>query len=205
MDKKYWMEYYQKDLAPHTPSKFAIDIIDNLDKGKELLELGCGNGRDSIFFKHNGLQVTAIDQAENVIEQLNKNFPAINFTVDDFVNSDIMKNKKFDYIYSRFTMHSITAMEQDTVLKQVFHALREGGFFFIEVRSTKDNIFGLGQCVGPNEYIYDDHYRRFIDKREIDKYLTNLGFKLIISEEGTGFAPFNNEDPIVLRIIAHKD
>ena len=41
-----------------------------VQKGKSILELGCGNGRDSFYFAKNGLNVTAIDASNAVIEKL---------------------------------------------------------------------------------------------------------------------------------------
>ncbi len=51
MDKKYWNEYYKKDNAPKQPSYFAMNIVYMLKPNKKMLELGCGNGRDSVFFQ----------------------------------------------------------------------------------------------------------------------------------------------------------
>lgn len=204
MDKSYWIEYYRKDLAPREPSRFALDIIEKLEKGKSLLELGCGNGRDSIFFSRNGLNVTAIDQAENVIAELNQKYADIEFLADDFVESYLFLQREFDYIYSRFTLHTITKNEQSKVLDRAYNCLKDGGLLFIEARSTKDFIYGLGEKVGEHEFIYEDHYRRFVDKAELEEELTSRGFKITMSEEGRGFAPLKDQDPILLRVIARK-
>ena len=41
-----------------------------MEAGKELIELGCGNGRDSLFFAKNGINVTGIDASETAIDEL---------------------------------------------------------------------------------------------------------------------------------------
>ena len=84
MDKKYWTDYYKTDNAPQKPSYFAMDIADMLHPNKKMLELGCGNGRDSIFFSEKGIYVTAIDQAESSINNLSKKYSDIKFVADDF-------------------------------------------------------------------------------------------------------------------------
>ena len=110
MDNEYWNDFYNKDIAPKEASKFANDIIEFLEKDKSLVELGCGNGRDSKFFSRNNIDVTAIDQSEAVILKLNNTNKQNNleFVCDDFVNSNLLGENKFDYAYSRFTIHSIT-------------------------------------------------------------------------------------------------
>lgn len=204
MDKSYWIEYYKKNLAPHEPSRFALDMLERLVKEKTLLELGCGNGRDSIFFARNGLRVTAIDQAQNIIEDLNREYSNMEFLVDDFVESSLYSQREFDYIYSRFTLHAITKDEQGKVFNGVYRCLKNNGQLLIEVRSTKDDIYGLGEKIGEHEFIYEGHYRRFVDKDQLEEELTSKGFKIIMSEENNGFAPLKDQDPVLLRIVAQK-
>ena len=64
-DTPYWNEYYKSIASEElTPSKFAIDMAKHMEKGKHLLDLGCGNGRDSLFFLHKGMNVTGIDASD---------------------------------------------------------------------------------------------------------------------------------------------
>ena len=53
-------------------SKFALMCYEKFvnHKVKKVLELGCGQGRDSLFFASKGLDVTAIDSSEVAIENL---------------------------------------------------------------------------------------------------------------------------------------
>jgi 2-polyprenyl-3-methyl-5-hydroxy-6-metoxy-1,4-benzoquinol methylase len=41
------------------------------NKVQKILELGCGQGRDSLFFASKGLEVHAIDSTKVAIEDLN--------------------------------------------------------------------------------------------------------------------------------------
>ncbi len=204
MDKKYWMEYYKKDDAPKKPSYFAMDIIDMLKPNKKILELGCGNGRDSVFFSRKGLIVTAIDQAENSINNLSENYSDIKFIADDFVRTNQFNLVSYDYIYSRFSIHSITLEEENTLLNKAYKSLNKGGKIFIEARSIKDDFYGLGENIGENEYIYEGHYRRFIDRNEIEKKMKEIGYKIDFLIEDKGLAIYKDQDPVVIRIIASK-
>ena len=49
-DKEYWTNYYADNSKPTDASTFAEFILPYLDENKDLIELGCGNARDSIFF-----------------------------------------------------------------------------------------------------------------------------------------------------------
>jgi SAM-dependent methyltransferase len=206
MDYKYWNEYYSKQVAPKQPSKFAMDIMMYLEKDKKMVELGCGNGRDSIFFSESGVDVIAIDQSDASIQILNNNNynDKIEFISDDFIRTNILKNEIFDYAYSRFTIHSILEEEEDILVKRVHDALKYKGLFFIEVRSIKDDIYGLGTNIGRNIYVYNEHRRRFIVIDELVEKLKSAGFNIIFANESNNYAIYKDQNPIVIRIIAQK-
>ena len=207
MDKDYWNNYYKKNISPKSPSPFALDIYPYLKDNKKLLELGCGNGRDSIFFGggNTKLTVLAIDQSEIAIENLKKeNHKNITFIKDNFINSKIFETHKFDYVYSRFTLHSITENEQEELLDNVSKVINKDGMLFIEARSVKDTIYGLGEQVGLNEYIYNEHYRRFIVLDELINSIEKRGFKIIFGKQSDNWAIHGLENPIVIRIHAQK-
>lgn len=72
MDKSYWKQFYQKHTKSDKRSLFARFVYENylakqnfisfVKKGfhfkqTRLLELGCGNGRDALFFAKKGLRL----------------------------------------------------------------------------------------------------------------------------------------------------
>ena len=64
----YWDEYYKKDAAPSFPSPFAEYVANKLSTKQNILEIGCGNGRDSKFFSSKGHHVTGLDRSGKAIE-----------------------------------------------------------------------------------------------------------------------------------------
>ena len=205
-DKLYWNEYYKRSgELPFEPSQFAKEVINNLKPGKHLLELGCGNGRDSLFFLKHGIRVTAIDASDVAIEALNSitnmDDNAL-FVCDDFVKCKVLYQMKYDYIYSRFTLHAINEEQEDELLQNIVMALDKGGTLFVEARTIKDDLFGLGKPVEKNAYMYNEHYRRFIDCDDFKRKLLELGFEIVSIEEKTGFSKTDDSDPVLMRCIA---
>lgn len=204
-DKGYWDTYYGSNRLVEEPSLFAQFVLGtHVEPGDTLIELGCGNGRDSLFFAQNGVRVHAVDQSENAIALLaDKNpFPHLSAEVGDFTN--LGKRDPFDHVYSRFTLHTITEEEEDRVIAWAFGHLKDGGKFLIEARGRKNELYGLGEPVPkePHAYIYENHYRRFIDIDTLQKKLKAQGFEIIFAEERPGFAPFNDSDQHFIRMIA---
>lgn len=208
MDKNYWNDYYKKGLLPNIPSLFAQYVLERYCKPNiKLIELGCGNGRDTIFFSRNNIITTAIDQSDIAIERLRSNFnndDRTNLIIDDFTtlkDFDI----KFDIVYSRFTMHSITETQETNVLQWAFRNLISGGFLCIEARGHKNELFKKGQPTDQrNTYFFEDHSRRFINLKEFIQKMKSLDFEVIESKEEKGFSPFNDTDETFIRVVCRK-
>jgi len=185
----YWDKYY-KTFKESQPSKFAKSCLKYLNPHSTIIDLGCGNGRDSSFFKSKGFSVLPVDKAKHI------NIPYIQ---EDFTK---LNNIPIDNIYMRFSLHSITKVEENRVLRWAYRNLLDG-VLCIEVRSIKDRLYGKGVKVGVDEYIYT-HYRRFIRKEELEQSLKKIGFKILYSKERRNFAPYKRANPKILRIIAKK-
>ena len=207
-DTAYWNNYYDSktdSVQISEPSLFAKEVTNYVSAGKNLLELGCGNGRDSLYFDSVGIHVTAIDASDKAIAELEATKTSnASFICDDFVTASALFTGQYDYVYSRFSLHAINAEQEGQVITNVYNVLKETGLFFIEVRSVNDEIYGLGEKVGEDSYFYQGHFRRFIRIKDLEKKLEDAGFKIKYAEESRGFAPFGNDDPMVIRVIAER-
>ena len=52
------------------PSPFARYAATLVEPGRTLVDLGCGNGRDALYFASLGLSVIAIDLSDTAIQTL---------------------------------------------------------------------------------------------------------------------------------------
>lgn len=201
----YWNQYYQNKVCSTQPSPFAQYVSTLVEPGKTLVDLGCGNGRDAIYFAGLGLNVVAMDLSDSAIHMLEEQqVPNARFLCGDFISHPAHQPGSYDYAYSRFTIHAINQKQESLLLQTMFQALRPGGKFFIEVRSVHDPLYGKGQPVERNAFFYDNHYRRFIVLSELTKSLEQCGFRVEYAKEQTGFAPYGNDDPPVIRVVAIK-
>lgn len=208
-DENYWNNFYTniKDEYLNIPSLFACTVFKKYMKvGKSLIELGCGNGRDSLWFGQNGLKVTGLDASQVAINELQNKVINNNclFICDDFVSAESIYQIQYDYCYSRFTLHAINEQQETQILQKAYKMLKEKGYFFIEARSINDRKFGVGHNVERNAYICDGHYRRFIDLDELVSKLKAIGFIIIEQGESENFAPQKNGQTICIRVVAQK-
>lgn len=209
-DRPYWDAFYR---AAHpdieTPSTFAEWCLPLLTPESRLIEFGCGNGRDAIYFAHHTQKVIACDQSEIAIERLSaRQYPGClhrpTFLVCDFSRLADGQFDAVDVVYSRFTLHAITQAEATTALAWAFRNLRPGGRLVIEVRSVNGDLYGKGEQRERDAFVYNGHYRRFVRMEEITAELIALGFTIEKSIESAGLAVYKDDDPTVIRIVAQR-
>lgn len=206
INTKYWDFYYKKHRDCKDPSSFAQYCYEKYfakSEGKMLLELGCGNGRDSLYFMNKNLNVMGLDIVNKQLKYLNSKYKCNNmiFKCVDF--SQYSKPDFYDYIYSRFTLHAITEEQELDTLANSFKNLKANGLFFIEVRSIKDDMYKKSYKLSETE-TKTDHYRRFAIYDKLLDRIHNVGFEILESVESQGLAKYKDEDPCVIRIVAKK-
>lgn len=158
----------------------------------------------------NNLNVVAVDQVQEEIDYLNENHKEENilFVCDDFTNlantsDDIINETDFDYIYSRFTFHSINEAKEDRTLDWIENTLDNGGCFLLEARSLNDPMFKQGKSLSDTEN-YTTHYRRYMNLNKIIEKLESRNFEIIYNIEDNNLAVYKDDNPYVIRIIAKK-
>jgi ubiquinone/menaquinone biosynthesis C-methylase UbiE len=184
MNKQHWDNFYKKGKAPLQPTEFAKFCLRFIPKGASVVDLGCGNGRDTYFFakQKNILGAEGIDVSAN-----NKWTSKARFEKEDFKNE-----LDFDYaevIYSRFFIHSIDTFSITRLLEMMI----KDQYFMAEFRVK-----------GDEPKLYKDHKRNLVDSDWFLQLLMAYGFEIIYFEKGKGMAKYKTEDPLVIRVISKK-
>jgi bifunctional enzyme CysN/CysC len=202
----FWESFYSKRTGVLHPSPFAVFVSDLLGPDsleKDLLEVGCGNGRDSAFFSQTGFRVTAIDASCAAIDYCREaHDSSISFEHRVLKAADA-KSNSYDVVYSRFVLHAMTPEEAEEFFLAAADCLKPNGLLLLECRSINDPLARKGEVLSPTERI-DGHYRRFIVADELVEDVRSVGFAVERLVESNGLAKFNDEDPVVIRLIARK-
>ena len=94
-----------------------------MEPGRTLVDLGCGNGRDALYFASLGLSVIAIDLSDTAIQTLReRGGDNPRFLCGDFINAPIHRPASYDYAYSRFTIHAINQKQERMLLGSMARA-----------------------------------------------------------------------------------
>ena len=194
-----------KAVAHVDSSPFAKHILPQLRASVKLLEVGCGNGRDAIYFSRAGHQVTAVDVSPAAINLCREIYNAeqirfVHGTASALLAQDA---ESFDVIYSRFVVHAMTRPEEKEFLDAAARLLKPNGIMYVECRSINDPLSRQGEIISTTERLHG-HYRRFIVSDEFKLGLAEAGFELIDEIESNGLAIFGDEDPVVIRVSARR-
>jgi len=115
----------------------AYKFVMSLVKGKEVLDIGCGEGYGSDFLVDYAKSVLGIDYDKAVIDYAKDKYhkPGLDFSVLDIKNLDSL-SRKFDVICSFQNIEHI----QDTgkLLKNIFGLLNDNGIFICSTCNMKD-------------------------------------------------------------------
>lgn len=126
-NKKIWKEARKKGffIARDMPSLVCQELSYYMDLPGRVLDVGCGEGRNSIFFARMGYEVDALDIA-NVFSKENKEHGLMKFHNKDFREFDLKDNHYLSIIATRFLHHVSDGMVEDLINK--WHkALQPGG------------------------------------------------------------------------------
>lgn len=183
---KIWDKVYSNDSSffGNEPSKFALMCYEDFvkHKVKKILELGCGQGRDSIFFASKGLEVSAIDSSKVAIENLSAKTKESSLNVYlkniNAVEGLPFHKNHFNAIY----LHMFYNMDfSDDELKFIFsgtkRVLKNKGLLSFSVRSDKDIMYAKGTKVANNIYDIDGFHIRFFTEEDI-KFFVNDNFEI---------------------------
>ncbi len=164
----HWDETYKmEDFFGPKASNFAEKSLELLKaEGVEiLLELGCGQGRDTWLFARNGISVYAIDYSDAGICQMREKArekaldKLITLKVRDVRRGIQLPDDSVDAIYSHmFFNMEFREKEMFSIFQECLRVLRPGGVNIFSVRSEND-----------------PHYQKFTHLDE-DMYQNPLGF-----------------------------
>lgn len=213
-NKVFWDRYYSNQIDNkvwlESPSQFAAFVGSNNAKDTRLLDIGCGNGRDSIFFATLGFNVTCVDYSPAALEvckatagRRNLDIATQELSVASF--ADVFKfseenEEKFGIVYARFFLHAIDEASERNLLRLAYRVIEPGGSFVLEYRCLASDASNAHEV----NYENGQHYRRLIHQDAFINSAVNTGFKVNYSTLGYGHAKFKAEDPLIGRVILTK-
>lgn len=141
-DERYQAVYRQHaDLwesdQPNQSLQGILRVRPELLRGK-LVDLGCGEGRDSLYLASLGAQVLGVDISRAALDKGRERATRANLTGVSFVESDVVylrniPNSEFDFALNMGCLHMLTEpRHRQGHIRRVFQILKPGGYFLVD-------------------------------------------------------------------------
>lgn len=195
----YWNGYYKKINVVSSPSDFAKFVLKKIKKTKGLLiDIGCGNGRDTFYFIKNKIHTLGCDHSLTVIKKNNKIKKV--FSKINFCKKNVKFKKKINFFYARFFIHAISLKEEQIFFSNIKKNTESSSQIYLEFRTDKDPLMLEGKYLSKYER-FTDHYRRFINVDSFVKRMKKLKMNILFLKTSNKFAVFKKDKPHICRVI----
>ncbi len=162
--KRHWEKTYSDNTSffgegPSAFSKVALDRFRN-EGVRTVLELGCGQGRDTLLFAREGFEVTALDYSEEGLKGLATRAEEVGVSAHVETRSfDVRQmlpfpDGSFDACYSHMLLcMELSSDELTALVDEIHRILRLGGLALYSVRNTFDPNYRTG--IHKSEAMYE--------------------------------------------------
>jgi tellurite methyltransferase len=175
----------------HLLGNIDIYLLDQILKGRfsknqKILDAGCGEGRNLVYFLRNDYQVYGIDRNQDAVSMLKylaksiqKAYPPGRFVVGDIVKMP-WKNQAFHAIISSAVMHFA---ENDDhfmqMIAEMHRVLKPGGLLFARI-ATDVGMPDQAKPLGDGKYLLPDGSMRFLlTAKLLDEIMTQYAFEFV--------------------------
>ncbi len=191
----YWEELHKRyDGLGWTekPSIFAEEIVEYLPKNGTLLDLGAGQGQDSVYFAQAGFAVFSTDIEVGIIERadeyskeffgkLDKPRPGMRFQVVDLQKKFPFEENTFNIVYSHLALHYFNKESTEKLFSEIYRVLKPGGVLAFLVNSVSDPEFNTGKKLEEGYFDTEGTHKRYFSVKDAKYFAKN--FDVILCDD----------------------
>ena len=179
-------------LEPSISAKKALKFLKE-KKINNIIELGAGLGRDSIFFAKNNIKIQALDYSSSGIKIINHKIKKNNLS--NYISTKLFdvreklpfQDNSVDACYSHMLYcMALTIADLQKLNNEIHRILKPNGLNIYTVRHTNDGDYKNGKHIGEDLYENDGFIVHYFSEEKVNSLLN--GFKNITLEkfeEGT--------------------
>lgn len=167
---------------------YLLDQIlkERFSKDMRILDAGCGEGRNAIYFLNEGYRIFGIDQEELGVQYLKYLAKTINpnYDLDRFQIAKLEEIPFHDGAFDAIICSAVFHFAQSEkhffqMLNELLRVLKLGGIFWFRTCTGFGGILEQGQPIGKGRFLLPDGSERFVITREILQQIEELGLKFL--------------------------
>lgn len=191
--KRDWNAYYNA-VADRPPRKTILTALAGFEKPGVAIDLGCGDGRDTVAMLRQNWAVLAMDKEPDAITRLlaRPNINSLQLTTQIVSFEELQLPKSVELINASFSLPFCSPQAFPTLWNQIFNSLVTGGRFC-------GHLFGERDSWGNSKLI------NTFTRSQIETLLQAYAIELLEEEEHPGKTPLG-EDRYwhIFHIVARK-
>ncbi|MFO7991598.1 MAG: class I SAM-dependent methyltransferase [Thermoplasmata archaeon] len=157
-------ESYSKNTMELSDRDFQEKMIDrtlrSLPHDPHIIDMGCGDGRDTAYLKSKGTDVVGIDLSKNMVRVARKKYPDCTFLQMD-MRETVFPDGTFDCAWASASIINLPKNSLNTLEKEVFRILADEGVFAFS--------FKIGEKEGFEEHDYAQGHPRYFSYYTLDE------------------------------------
>jgi cyclopropane fatty-acyl-phospholipid synthase-like methyltransferase len=178
---------------PFKPDPLAEKALPYLTDGKHLLDVGCGEGADTVFFAKKGFLVTALDNNETQLDRLQAFIDDHSLTNVSILNANALDFKYpqnyYDVINCLLVGCCMSRNDFNTLVLTLKATVKKGGIIIMSLRNYLDPEFkeyvSTEKMIEPNTFIKSGDcckIKYYIEKNRLRECF--LDFEILYYYEG---------------------
>lgn len=200
----YWQtkhtDYSQKDWIKK-PTIFATQVLKYFPPSGKLLELGAGQGQDSVYFSSLGYEVTAADFSQFALDKIIDG--EISKQLIDFSYPLPFEPNSFNIIYNHLGTGYFNWERTVTLFQEIKKLLSPGGILAALFNSIDDPETKIGELIEPNYYLVDGIKKRFFSIATVKDLVTDFEI-LLLDNQGTTYKDEAKGVHNLIRLVAKR-
>lgn len=184
-----WETYYSTagniDLWKDDVEPFLLENYNLISQGRsiKILDIGCGDGRNSFIWIKNKHIVFCLDVAKSGLKKITQRCINMNITqptllCEDFLDTKL-KSQDFDVVQSFDSLAQINDVK--AALNKLCDLAKSGGYIMFNYFTPGDCAYGEGKKLDDRTFTYKDTLFKFLTEQEIAELLPN-NVEIIIRE-----------------------
>ncbi len=161
----HFQDYHERTFHVD-PSPFLIKLVHSLQKGVNVLDIGCGSGRDLLWLKMHGYDATGLERSPNLAQLARKNSGCSviegDFTVYDF------SSLQFDALLLIGSLVHLHYSEFQPMLTRIQKALIVNGLILLTIKE------GIGRVTSKDGRVFT-----LWKSENLEVIFGELGFKIL--------------------------
>jgi len=186
---RYAVPYYEETVDASMEEVMKPFVLSEESENAEVLDLGCGSGRDTLLLEEYGFYVTPMDGSEEMckLAEVNTDKEVLQMTYDEMEFDDV-----FDGIWACASLIHLTEDEMRKVMKKLVQALKENGVLYFSVHK------------GDRDGIYHGRYFHDYNRRELQSLMEEYPELEVVDIWTTQDVRSEKSDKLWLNVLARK-